>query len=142
MPDQDAFAHGYPIKGFKMYYLREAVSATTRSPLPLLSIIKAPSVFWESRQLPFPNQQQSLCRRVGRWKQCLRLINGWDHHFIKSFLSTQKCAKTEASQIEAAAMAASRKPAFPSLPEQAISSPVMLALLGESYHHASKVYFV
>ena len=95
-------------------------------------------IFWESRQLPLPNQQQSLARREQRWRDCLGLDATWSHHFIKSFhsssLTDKKRERQEDSHQDEDPIALQAN-----LPEQAISSTVMLALLAEAHRHAKLV---
>lgn len=129
MGDEDTFCHAYPIPGFKMYYLRAAVG---HSPLQnnINTVSTTPFVFWESRQLPFPNQQQPLSRRVQRWKDCLGLDHTWDHHFIRSFHSTLMVNKKRKSEQADGDIQQKHN-----LPEQSISTPILLALLGEAHRH-------
>jgi hypothetical protein len=146
MAAAEQFSHAYPIPGFKIYYLQGSPGQALR-PDRIQANRREPLIFWESRQLPLPNQQQSLTRREQRWQDCLGLDSTWSHHFIKSFHSTliteKKRKKEPASPQEDISNPpdSAIAPTTSNLPEQAISSTVMLALLAEAHRHAKFVSY-
>lgn len=122
--------HAYPTKGLKMYYFTTALDHTPPIQFELHHVMDNPLVFWEARLLPIPNLQQHESRRVVRWMDSLGLSAAWENHFIRSFLSLQKAQKKQGCDGEVVAKA---------FPEQAVSSPVMLALLSIAHQEASMV---
>ena len=144
MAAREPFLHAYPIPGFKIYYTSDSPGQASR-PDRIQAIRREPLIFWESRQLPLPNQQQSLSRREQRWQECLGVDSTWSHHFIKSFHSTMLVDKKRERQRPSHQDDASNLPddaivpTTSNLPEQAISSPVALALLAEAHRHARLV---